>query len=200
MRAGSRTLRAEFAGPGEGGLTGVTDDPGNTLPPVAESSSALGGQANERELLTGYLDWYRSVVEGKVADLSLLDASRVMTPSGLSPLGIVKHLGYVERSWFSVRFAAAEEKPLWAEDDPDADFRIESGETVASVVHFYRAATDDSRRIAARASLDDLSQSVSPHYGTVSLRWILVHMLEETARHAGHLDLMREQIDGRTGD
>jgi hypothetical protein len=167
---------------------------------VSDSSSALGGQATERELLTGYLDWYRAVVEAKVADLLLEDASRIMTPTGLSPLGIVKHLAFVERSWFKVRFAAVEAKPGWTDDDPDADFRIEPGEGVAAVVDFYRESTDASRRIAADAPLDQLSASPSPHYGHVSLRWILVHMLEETARHAGHLDIMREQIDGRTGD
>ncbi len=167
---------------------------------MTDASSALGSQAGERELLSGFLDWYRAVVERKVADLSLEDASRVMTPTGLSPLGIVKHLAYVERSWFKVRFTAEEEKEHRADDDPDADFRVDPGETVASVLGFYRRSANDSRRIAARAPLDQLSKSVSPHYGPVSLRWILVHMLEETARHAGHLDVMREQIDGTTGD
>jgi hypothetical protein len=178
----------------------VTHDPGNTLPPVAESSSALGGQANERELLTGYLDWYRSVVEGKVADLSLPDATRIMTPTGLSPLGIVKHLSDVEQSWFRERFAGEEIDTAWSDEDPLAVFRIEPGETVASTVAFYRESTEHSRRVVTAASLDDASVGESPFYGHVSLRWILVHMLEETARHAGHLDLMREQIDGRTGD
>ncbi len=167
---------------------------------MTESSSPLGGQAREVDLLNGFLDWYRAVVENKVADLSLEDASRVMTPTGLSPLGIVKHLAYVEKSWFKARFAAEEEKVSWADGDADADFRIEPGETVASVIDFYRESADASRRIAAGAALDELSKSTSPHYGVVSLRWILVHMLEETARHAGHLDLMREQIDGKTGD
>jgi uncharacterized damage-inducible protein DinB len=173
----------------------VTHDLGRTLPPVADSSSALGGQANERELLTSFLDWYRAVVENKVADLSLDQASRIMTPTGLSPLGIVKHLAYVERGWFKARFAAEEEKV-----DPHTVFSVEPGNTVASVLAFYRDSVTESRRIAAGASLDDVSKSESPHYGFVSLRWILVHMLEETARHAGHLDLMREQIDGKTGD
>ncbi len=168
---------------------------------MTESSSPLGGQAREVDLLNGFLDWYRAVVENKVADLSLEDASRVMTPTGLSPLGIVKHLAYVEKSWFKARFAAEEEKVSADGDgDADADFRIEPDETVASVIDFYRESADASRRIAAGAALDELSKSTSPHYGVVSLRWILVHMLEETARHAGHLDLMREQIDGKTGD
>jgi hypothetical protein len=155
---------------------------------------------SERDLLTGFLDWYRAVVERKVADLSLDDATRIMTPTGMSPLGIVKHLGDVERRWFCLRFAGEDVAILRSDDDPDADFRIEPGDTVASVVDFYRNAVADSRRITAQASLDDVSASESPNYGHVSLRWILIHMIEETARHAGHLDLMREQIDGKTGD
>jgi hypothetical protein len=164
------------------------------------TASDLGGQADERELLTGFLDWYRGVGEHKVEGLSLDDATRVMTPSGLSPLGIVKHLGWVEQSWFRRRFAGEDLAIPWTDDDPDADFRIEPGETVESVVTFYRESIEHARRVTTRASLDDVSASASPHYGFVSLRWILVHMLEETARHAGHLDLMREEIDGRTGD
>jgi uncharacterized damage-inducible protein DinB len=155
---------------------------------------------SERELLTGFLDWYRAVVERKVADLSLEDATRIMTPTGMSPLGIVKHLGDVEQRWFRLRFAGEEVGVLRTEDDPGADFRIEPGESIASVLDFYRESVGKSRHIAGAASLDELSKSGSPHYGQVSLRWILVHMIEETARHAGHLDLMREQIDGKTGD
>jgi uncharacterized damage-inducible protein DinB len=160
----------------------------------------LGGQAHEPELLTGFLDWYRAVVENKVADLSLEDATGIMTPTGLSPLGVVKHLAGVEQSWFRQRFAG-EEVALPGDDDADAAFRIEPGETVASVLAFYRESVQQSRRIVSNSSLDDLSAGDSHDlYGRVSLRWILVHMIEETARHAGHLDLMREQIDGATGD
>jgi hypothetical protein len=155
---------------------------------------------SERELLSGFLDWYRAVIENKVADLSRDEATRIMTPTGLSPLGIVKHLGDVERRWFRLRFAGEDVVTLRADDDPDADFRIDPSDTVGSVLDFYGASAADSRRITDGASLDAMSVSDSPHYGRVSLRWILVHMIEETARHAGHLDLMREQIDGKTGD
>lgn len=160
----------------------------------------LGGQAHEPELLTGFLDWYRAVVENKVADLSLEDATRVMTPTGLSPLGVVKHLGDVEQSWFLERFAGEPTDTPVTEDDPLAAFRIEPGETVASVLAFYRKSVEQSRRIVSKSSLDDVSAGSHDLYGRVSLRWILVHVIEETARHAGHLDLMREQIDGTTGD
>jgi uncharacterized damage-inducible protein DinB len=167
---------------------------------MAVSSSSLGAQAGERELLNGFLDWYRAVVQNKVRGLSYEDATRTMTPTGLSSLGIVKHLAFVEQSWFKVRFAAEADKVPWAADDSDADFRIEPGDTIASIIDFYREEVADSRRVTAGAPLDETSKSESPHYGHVSLRWILVHMIEETARHAGHLDLMREQIDGKTGD
>jgi Protein of unknown function (DUF664) len=167
---------------------------------VTDSSSVLGGQAAERELLTGFLDWYRAVIERKVTGLSRDDAIRIMTPTGLSPLGIVKHLGDIEQSWFRERFAGEQIETPWSDDDPYAVFRIEPDESVPSIVAFYRGSAEQSRRVVAEASLEDLSIGASPFYGRVSLRWILVHMIEETARHAGHLDLMREQIDGKTGD
>jgi hypothetical protein len=163
-------------------------------------SPDLGGQATERDLLSGYLDWYRAVVENKVGGLAFEDATRVMTPTGLSPLGVVKHLGDAEQSWFRQRFAG-EQVELPGDDDFQAAFRIEPGETCASVLAFYRGSAEHSRRIVNVSSLDALSAGEPhPFYGRVSLRWIMVHVLEETARHAGHLDLMREQIDGRTGD
>ena len=167
---------------------------------MSDSSSALGGQATERELLTGYLDWYRAVVEAKVADLLLEDASRIMTPTGLSPLGIVKHLGDVEQSWFRERFAARTPIRRGATTILLPSSASSRARPWRRPVAFIRDSTDHSRRIVAAASLDDASAGESPFYGHVSLRWILVHMLEETARHAGHLDIMREQIDGKTGD
>src|SRR4029453_17324164 len=172
---------------------------GITLPHVAVSPD-LGGQFGERDLLEGFLDWHRGVVENKVTGLSYEDATRVMTPTGLSPLGIVKHLGDVEQSWFRQRFAG-EEVEIPGDDDFERAFRIESGETCASVLAFYRESADHSRRIVHASSLDALtSGDEHPLYGRVTLRWIMVHMLEETARHTGHLDLMRGQIDGKTGD
>lgn len=167
---------------------------------MANTAADLGGQAGERDLLGGFLDWYRAVIENKVSGLTLEDAIRVMTPTGLSPLGIVKHLGDAEQSWFRRRFAD-ERVELPGDDDFEAAFRIDPGETCASVLAFYRESAEHSRRIVNASSLDALSAGdAHPLYGRVSLRWIMVHMIEETARHAGHLDLMREQIDGQTGD
>lgn len=165
---------------------------------MAEES--LGGQAPERELLTGALDWYRAVVIRKVEDLSIEQATRVLTPSGLSPLSIVQHLAWVECVWFRWRFAAEDVSIFTGGSDNSVTFALGAGDVVASVVASYRDEADHARRIVAGSALDDVSVRGGTLHGRVTLRWILVHLLEETARHAGHLDLMREQLDGQTGD
>jgi uncharacterized damage-inducible protein DinB len=158
----------------------------------------LGGRAGEREMLCGFLDWYRSVVEHKVGGLARDVASRAMTPTGLSPLGVVAHLAAVEVGWFEETFAGTTVDPMW---DDHGSFHLRAADTVESVLTEYRDACSQSREIVNGApSLDALSTRVDPYRGNVSLRWILVHMIEETARHAGHLDIMREAIDGQTGD
>ena len=161
----------------------------------------LGVRRNESETLEGFLDWYRAVVERKVDGLDLDKASTVMTPTGMSPLGIVKHLGWAERGWFREIFAGEEVDTIDREDDNSAEFALGADDTVDSVLAFYRTEVEHSRRVVAGSpSLDALSARATKYREQVSLRWILVHMLEETARHAGHLDLMRETIDGTTGD
>ena len=161
----------------------------------------LGVRRGERETLEGFLDWYRAVVERKVDGLALDDARRVMTPTGMSALGILKHLGWVERGWFRETFAGEDVEAIDTDGDNTAEFAIGGGDTVASVIAFYRTEVELARRTAAAApSLDVVSARETAYGDRVSLRWIMAHMLEETARHAGHLDLMREQIDGQIGD
>jgi hypothetical protein len=161
----------------------------------------LGVRRGERETLGGFLDWYRAVVERKVDGLTLDEARRVMTPTGMSPLGIVKHLAWVERGWFREIFAGEDVETIDWEGDNSAEFSLGTDDTVDSILAFYRTEVDHSRRVVAKApSVDVLSAKATTFREHVSLRWILVHMLEETARHAGHLDLMRETIDGTTGD
>lgn len=161
----------------------------------------LGVRRGERETLEGFLDWYRSVVERKVDGLRLDDATRVMTPTGMSALGIVRHLGWVERGWFRETFAGEDVEAIDVDGDNSAEFAISSGDTIESVLDFYRTEVEESRRISSNApSLDALSANETAYRERVSLRWVMVHMLEETARHAGHLDLMREEIDGQIGD
>ena len=161
----------------------------------------LGVRRGERETLESFLDWFRAVIERKVDGLSLGDAKRVTTPTGMSALGVVKHLGWVERGWFRETFAGEDVEAIGSDGDNSAEFAIGTDDTVESVIAFYRAEVEHSRRVCNdAASLDQLSATETNYRGQVSLRWIMVHMLEETARHAGHLDLMREDIDGQVGD
>jgi hypothetical protein len=149
-------------------------------------------------MLTGFLDWYRMVVQHKVQGLSTDAASMTMTATGLSPLGVVAHLAAVEVGWFAETFAGQRVDPVW---DDHGSFKLRGDDSVDSIVDEYRAACGRSRSIVdAAPSLDVLSVQSDEFRGHVSLRWILIHMLEETARHAGHLDIMRESIDGETGD
>lgn len=153
---------------------------------------------SEKELLEAFLDFQRDTLLWKVSGLTDEQLRKAWTPSGMSLLGLVKHLAYVERNWFQNRFLMRDLPVAWSEDDPDGDFRIEPDETGASIVAFYRAEVAASKQIVAEAeSLDTIAQHPKrPH----SLRRIIVHMIEETARHAGHADLMREFTDGQTGE
>ena len=153
---------------------------------------------SEREMLAAFLDFERDTLLWKVAGLDEQQLRTPHTPSGMSLLGLVKHLAYVERNWFQSRFLGQEVYIPWRSGDRDGDFRIEPDETVGSVLAFYGAEVDASRRILAAAdSLDAVAKNADPPR---SLRWILIHMIEETARHNGHADIMRELTDGQTGE
>jgi hypothetical protein len=121
-----------------------------------------------------------------------------MVPSGTSLLGLVKHLAAVEYGWFCDTFGREAEPLPFDDDDPDADLRIEPGETTEDVLAFYGRA-----RAAADQAIDelDIEDTGTAWFGeAVTMRWVLIHMVEETARHAGHVDILRELIDGMAGD
>lgn len=152
----------------------------------------------EKESLLISLDRHRDVVMWKIDGLDDEQLRRPMTPSGLTLLGLVKHLAAVEYGWFCQPFGRDTEPLPFDHDDDDADLRIGENETTADVIDFYRRA-----RAAANESIAELDVDAvgTAWFGDqVSLRWILIHMIEETARHVGHIDIMRELIDGRTGD
>jgi uncharacterized damage-inducible protein DinB len=140
----------------------------------------------------------------KIDGVSDEDLRRPMVPSGVTLLGIVKHLAHVERAWFQRRFAGRDVPPMpRTPDDPDPDFRIETDETTQQIIDLYKSECEISREIASSASLDDIAVGTEPDSGGrtgFSLRWILTHMIEETARHNGHADIFREMIDGSTGE
>ena len=155
----------------------------------------LGG---EKETLAGFLDLHRATLLWKLEGLDDEQLRRPMVPSGTSLLGMVKHLAYVERWWFQQVWAGREVTYPWTDEDPDADWRVEPSETTEDILALYRGECARSREIAAAASsLDEVA--LHPR-GERSRRWILVHMIEETARHNGHADILREQLDGVTGE
>ena len=156
---------------------------------------------DEKTMLSAFLDRYRDNMLYKLDDISTEDASKRLVPSATTLLGVVKHLAFVERGWFQHRFAGRPEEYPWPEDDPDPDidFRIGPDDTVETVRRLYQQECGISRQIVAQASLDDIAASSPPGRGPISLRWIMVHKIEETARHAGHADILRELTDGAIG-
>jgi hypothetical protein len=155
---------------------------------------------DERTTLIDFLDLYRETVLVKLDGLDRAAVTRRPLPSYTSLLGIVRHLIRVEIYWFSIIFLG---EPDPDEDDadysPNDDWVIGDTETSEQLIGEYRSVCARSNEIArAASSLDEVSRSKSRDGKT--LRWILVHMVDETARHAGHADIVRELIDGRTGE
>ncbi len=152
----------------------------------------------EKECLMAALERHREVVLWKIAGLDDEQLRRPMTPSGTSLLGLVKHLAAVDYGWFCDTFGRETEPLPFDEDDPDVDLRIEANETTGEIVAFYERARAGANQAVAELGLDDTGLA---WFGErVSLRWVLIHMIEETARHAGHMDILRELIDGAAGD
>lgn len=151
----------------------------------------------ERATLTGMLDFLRSTVVHKVSGLTDTQAAAApVAPSTLTPAGLVKHLIGTERFWFTIDFAGLDVSHPWPEDDLHGAFALDPGDTLAALVSGYVAECDRSREITDAAGLDDPARGPEMDF---TLRYALVHMIEETARHCGHLDLLRERIDGSRG-
>ena len=152
--------------------------------------------ADERKMLASWLDLHRDTLLVKCEGLSPEQlVTRSVRPSELSLLGLVRHMAEVERNWFQRVLRGAEAPPHYREDDPDADFRGTDPLRATEDFSIFRSECDDSRAVEASAtSLDDVDRG-----GGISLRWIMVHMIEEYARHNGHADLLRERIDGARG-
>jgi hypothetical protein len=169
----------------------VTD----TTPPVDEED--LVAVAGERETLEGFLEYHRRVLGGKLRGLSEEDARRRLVPSPTTLLGLVSHAAAVERNWFYLGGKPSEEIDGNARGD-DPSWEVGAGQTIADVIAAFDRACATSRQIAAGFTLD---QTVPrDQQSQVSLRWIYVHIIREHARHIGHADILREQIDGATGD
>lgn len=158
--------------------------------------------ADERAQLLAWLALQRGIVQWKCEGLSDADAHRVVIPS--SPLmtvaGIVSHLRWVEHMWFEVALQGRPTSTNPAFDDTveDAEMRVD-GVPLEGLLREYAEQCAASDAAIAAHGLDDPGRQTAFTSGTATLRWFLNHMIEETARHAGHLDLLRELLDGTTG-
>lgn len=156
--------------------------------------------AGEREMLTDMLEWYRTAVVRKVTGIATDVARTSPVGSGSTVSGILKHLALVEDSWFDGRFAGSPEPEPWAsapDDDPDWDFHSAADDSVDDLIDLYSTACERSRRAAAGRDLDDMAAMSTRPF---NLRFAYLHLIEETARHLGHMDIIREHLDGSTGE
>jgi len=155
---------------------------------------------DDRTVLTAHLDWHRSTVRMKCQGLDEVQAHTPRLPS--SPLmtvaGVVSHLRWVEHWWFEHRLLGEPDRRPWTDDDPDAEMRVDDI-PLAQLLDEYAEQCTRSRQIASGLGLDLVEALPPAGQPGRSLRWILTHMVGETARHNGHLDAIRELTDGVTG-
>lgn len=165
-------------------------------------------QADEADMLVAFLEYYRATLLMKADGLTDEQArAAAVPPSDLNIMGLVRHMSEVERNWFQRWFIKADAPSIYySDDDPDEDRDMHPGpdDTLADTLAVFHREVDTSRRIAAGVAPHTPAAHVgeSVHWAgfNPSLRWILIHMIEEYARHCGHADLLRERIDGVVGD
>jgi len=157
--------------------------------------------ADERDGLLRYLSQQRYVLRVSAYGLTDEQARRAPTAGPLSVGGLIKHVTAVERAWIDIVLQHSQQ----TDDDYAANFRLEPDETLAEVLERYEAAGRETEAVIAR--IEDLAQAVPVPQGVPwfpgdidawSVRWVLLHLITETARHAGHADIVRESLDGAT--
>ncbi|TCC54664.1 DinB family protein [Kribbella pittospori] len=155
----------------------------------------------ERELLQGFLDFHRGTLLWKVSGLTGEQlVQRSVDPSSLSLIGLIRHLSEVEKYWFHRALAQLPAPPkYWTAEHPDGDFDLADAARAEHDLAEFREIVRASGEIAAGHTLDDTFLRPG-HEGEYSVRYLYIHMIEEYARHNGHADLLRERIDGLTGE
>lgn len=149
----------------------------------------MGG---ERAQLQAFLDDNRDEVAALLDGITEEQARRRLVPSLTSLASIVKHCAFVERAWFQIALDGRTRAEVGLPEDAEESWVLDEGDTVASLRRDFRAARRESDEIVERFGLDDLA--LHNRRGPLTVRWIYAHMIEELARHAGHGDILREQI------
>lgn len=176
------------------------DEQGRPEPPLAQ---------NEEQTLLGFLEYLRATIEWKTRGLSTEQIRTVLPPSSMTLVGLLKHLAYVEDFWFGRVIAGQQPSEPWLSVDwaanPDWEWDTAVTDSPDDVRQLWRESVAQSRQIWSAISEHDsfdLSHIAPNPAGDreISFRWVLTHMIEEYARHCGHADLMREALDGQTGE
>ena len=175
------------------------DEQGRPEPPLA---------ADEAATLLGFLDYQRATLEWKCAGLDAAALGAKTAASTLTLGGLLKHMTYVEDSWFSYSLHGQDRQPPWNAVDwkaqPDWEFHSAAEDSADDLRGRWQDAVERSRSLVAETlaggGLDSLARRAWPDGGVPSLRWIMCHMIEEYARHNGHADLLRESVDGSVGE
>jgi uncharacterized damage-inducible protein DinB len=175
------------------------DEQGRPEPPLA---------GDEIATLLGFLEYQRATLAWKCAGLDAAGFAATVGASSMTLGGMLKHMAYVEENWFSRWLFGRDRQPPFDtvdwDADPDWEWHSAADDTPARLRDLWQDAVDGSRALVAKArsdgGLEQLSERTWPGGDAPSLRWILVHMIEEYARHNGHADLIRESVDGQTGE
>ena len=176
---------------------------GNPTTPLP-TQKAFG--QDEPSVLLGYLDYHRTVLVRKAEGITD-DQARLAAcpPSELTLMGLIRHMADVERYWFRRRLAGEDIGPIYSSEDPDVgdpdgDLHPGPDDTMAATFAAWRAEVAEADANIAAASLDDVERTSLGNGEPGSLRRVIVHLIEEYARHCGHADLLRQAVDGTTGD
>jgi len=168
------------------------------LPPDQDPRMQMGPTRGERECLVGYLEHYRQTLALKCDGLSAEQLGiKAVPPSNISLLGLVRHMARVEQSWFRRVIPGDMELPrIFQEEDAGFDLPAVDDDLVRESHALWQAEVENARAVLGRTDLDEV---VDVHGDPTEVRDIVVHMIEEYARHCGHADLVRECVDGRAG-
>lgn len=164
--------------------------------------------SDERGMLTGYLDWQRATLRWKCSGVDAAGLRATVGVSSMTLGGLLKHMAMVEDEWFSVWLLGRDRQPPFDtvdwQADRDWEWHSAAGDSPDQLMTLWEDAAARSRSLVAEAladgGLDQLTRRAWPDGRSPSLRWVLCHMVEEYARHNGHADLLRESVDGQTGE
>jgi hypothetical protein len=171
------------------------------IPVLPEPRDNLSAGTKQRFL--DYLDFYRSAIAYKLDGLSDVELRSSSLPSGWSPLELLRHVVFMERRWFRWRFLGEDIDEPQGDDGPDGRWALHADDTLDTLLSALAAGGHRTRAIVEAADLSDRARGGEEALGgspAPTLEWILFHVLQEYARHAGHLDVVRELIDRRVGE